>query len=167
MCRFLKIQSLDILHAMGRPGAEVSGRPKGSVMTATFKIDGRGILSFKRGTTFKFSEAISLMVNCETQRNRRGVAEALLRARRRTMRLAERINGCPGKLFLLVERCYGIKTQNRRGGAGYSSDDQSRTLNNQEAFERGSPAEALTSRQPYRLRSHRSTNRQRTDEPRK
>lgn len=47
--------------------AEVSGRPKGSVLTATFTIDGQEFVALNGGPPFKFSEAISLMVNCETQ----------------------------------------------------------------------------------------------------
>ena len=41
--------------------------PKGSVLTATFELDGREYLAFDGGPTFKFSEGISLMVTCETQ----------------------------------------------------------------------------------------------------
>ncbi|MDP9131584.1 MAG: VOC family protein [Nitrospirota bacterium] len=48
--------------------AEVSGRPKGSVLTATFTIDGQEFVALNGGPDFKFSEAISLMVNCETQK---------------------------------------------------------------------------------------------------
>ncbi|MEP7151796.1 MAG: VOC family protein [Nitrospira sp.] len=51
----------------GEAGAEVSGRPKGSVMTVTFTLDGQECLALNGGPHFKFSEAISLMVNCETQ----------------------------------------------------------------------------------------------------
>lgn len=51
----------------GEAGAEVSGRPKGSVMTVTFTLDGHEFLALNGGPHFKFSEAISLMVNCETQ----------------------------------------------------------------------------------------------------
>lgn len=51
----------------GEAGAEVSGRPKGSVMTVMFTLDGQEFLALNGGPHFKFSEAISLMVNCETQ----------------------------------------------------------------------------------------------------
>jgi len=52
----------------GEAGAEVSGRPKGSVMTATFEIEGQEFVALNGGPLFKFSEAISFMVKCETQK---------------------------------------------------------------------------------------------------
>ena len=51
----------------GEAGAEVSGRPKGSVMTVTFEIAGQEFVALNGGPLFNFSEAISLMVKCETQ----------------------------------------------------------------------------------------------------
>src|SRR5271166_5759246 len=41
--------------------------PKGTVMTATFQLDGQEFLALNGGPHFKFTEAISLFVNCETQ----------------------------------------------------------------------------------------------------
>jgi len=52
----------------GEAGAEVSGRPKGSVMTVTFEIEGQEFVALNGGPHFTFSEAISLMVRCETQK---------------------------------------------------------------------------------------------------
>jgi predicted 3-demethylubiquinone-9 3-methyltransferase (glyoxalase superfamily) len=51
----------------GEAGAKVSGRPKGSVMTVTFEIEGQEFMALNGGPHFKFSEAISFIVNCETQ----------------------------------------------------------------------------------------------------
>lgn len=51
----------------GEAGAEVSGRPKGSVMTMTFQLDGQEFMALNGGPLFKFTEAISLVVNCKTQ----------------------------------------------------------------------------------------------------
>jgi len=45
---------------------EVAGRPKGSVMTVTFELNGQQFIALNGGPMFKFSEAISL-VNCESQ----------------------------------------------------------------------------------------------------
>ena len=45
----------------------VSGRPKGSVMTVAFELDGQEFIALNGGPMFKFTEAISLVVNCETQ----------------------------------------------------------------------------------------------------
>jgi predicted 3-demethylubiquinone-9 3-methyltransferase (glyoxalase superfamily) len=52
----------------GEAGAEVSGRPTGSVMTVTFEIEGQEFVALNGGPHFKFSEAISFMAKCETQK---------------------------------------------------------------------------------------------------
>jgi predicted 3-demethylubiquinone-9 3-methyltransferase (glyoxalase superfamily) len=41
--------------------------PKGSVMSATFELDGQRFIALNGGPHFKFTPAISLFVNCETQ----------------------------------------------------------------------------------------------------
>ena len=41
--------------------------PAGTVMTTTFEIDGQELMALNGGPYFKFTEAISLFVNCETQ----------------------------------------------------------------------------------------------------
>ena len=41
--------------------------PKGQVMTAEFQIEGQQFTALNGGPQFKFTEAISLVVNCETQ----------------------------------------------------------------------------------------------------
>ena len=51
----------------GDAGAEAAGRPKGSVMTVSFEIEGQEFVGLNGGPVFKFSEAISLVVNCKTQ----------------------------------------------------------------------------------------------------
>ena len=51
----------------GEAGAEVSGRPKGTVMTVEFQLEGQEFLALNGGPIFKFTEAISFIVNCETQ----------------------------------------------------------------------------------------------------
>jgi len=51
----------------GEAGAKVSGRPKGSVMTVIFELDGQEFMALNGGPIFKFTEAVSFMVNCETQ----------------------------------------------------------------------------------------------------
>jgi predicted 3-demethylubiquinone-9 3-methyltransferase (glyoxalase superfamily) len=47
--------------------SHVAGRPKGSVMTVAFQLNGQDFLALNGGPIFKFTEAISLMVNCDTQ----------------------------------------------------------------------------------------------------
>ncbi len=41
--------------------------PKGMVISATFQLDGQEFMALNGGPQFKFTEAISLFVNCETQ----------------------------------------------------------------------------------------------------
>jgi len=51
----------------GEAGAQVSGRPKGSVMTVTFEIAGQEFVALNGGPLFKFTEAVSFMVKCHSQ----------------------------------------------------------------------------------------------------
>src|SRR5262245_19111060 len=48
-------------------GYEVHGRPAGSVMTVSFELDGQRFTALNGGPLFKFSEAISFQISCETQ----------------------------------------------------------------------------------------------------
>lgn len=41
--------------------------PKGSVMTCSFELEGQTFMALNGGPLFKFTEAISLFVNCESQ----------------------------------------------------------------------------------------------------
>ena len=47
-------------------GEEPSGK-KGSVMTVSFELDGQDFVALNGGPQFKFAEAVSFVVNCETQ----------------------------------------------------------------------------------------------------
>jgi predicted 3-demethylubiquinone-9 3-methyltransferase (glyoxalase superfamily) len=51
----------------GKAGFEIHGRPEGSVMTVEFEINGQPFTALNGGPLFKFNEAISLQVYCETQ----------------------------------------------------------------------------------------------------
>jgi predicted 3-demethylubiquinone-9 3-methyltransferase (glyoxalase superfamily) len=42
--------------------------PKGSVLTASFQLEGQDFIALNGGPAYQFSPAISLFVNCETQR---------------------------------------------------------------------------------------------------
>jgi len=48
-------------------GEEVTGQPARAVMTVKFQLDGQEFIALNGGPQFKFDEAISLVVNCETQ----------------------------------------------------------------------------------------------------
>jgi len=51
----------------GREGFEIHSRPEGSVMTVEFELDGQSFTALNGGPIFRFNEAISLQVDCETQ----------------------------------------------------------------------------------------------------
>jgi predicted 3-demethylubiquinone-9 3-methyltransferase (glyoxalase superfamily) len=51
----------------GDSGAEVTGRPKGTVMTVAFQLDGQEFVALNGGPQYKFTEAVSFVVNCQTQ----------------------------------------------------------------------------------------------------
>ena len=51
----------------GEEGAKASGRPKGTVMTMAFQLDGQEFVALNGGPHSKFTEAISFVVNCKSQ----------------------------------------------------------------------------------------------------
>ena len=46
---------------------EAGPGPKGSVMTVVFELEGQEFIALNGGPQFKFTEAISFSVNCQTQ----------------------------------------------------------------------------------------------------
>jgi len=50
-----------------KEGFEIHGREAGSVMTVNFQLNGQPFIALNGGPVFKFSEAISFQVLCETQ----------------------------------------------------------------------------------------------------
>lgn len=48
--------------------SKAAGRPKGSVMTVAFELAGQQFTALNGGPHFTFTEAISLVVNCEDQK---------------------------------------------------------------------------------------------------
>jgi predicted 3-demethylubiquinone-9 3-methyltransferase (glyoxalase superfamily) len=51
----------------GEAGHEVHGRPAGTVMIVAFELDGQAFTALNGGPVFKFNEAVSFQVSCETQ----------------------------------------------------------------------------------------------------
>ena len=51
----------------GEAGEEVHRRPPGSVMTIAFELDGLPFTALNGGPIFKFTEAISFQIYCDTQ----------------------------------------------------------------------------------------------------
>jgi predicted 3-demethylubiquinone-9 3-methyltransferase (glyoxalase superfamily) len=51
----------------GKAGKEVHGKDAGSVMVVAFEIDGQAFTALNGGPQFKFDEAVSFQVSCESQ----------------------------------------------------------------------------------------------------
>jgi predicted 3-demethylubiquinone-9 3-methyltransferase (glyoxalase superfamily) len=51
----------------GEEGAQAAGMPKETVMTMAFQLDGQEFVALNGGPHFKFTEAISFVVDCDSQ----------------------------------------------------------------------------------------------------
>ena len=51
----------------GEAGKEVHKKPAGTVLTVAFELDGQAFTALNGGPNFKFNEAISFQIDCETQ----------------------------------------------------------------------------------------------------
>jgi predicted 3-demethylubiquinone-9 3-methyltransferase (glyoxalase superfamily) len=51
----------------GKEGFEIHGKPEGAVMVVEFELDGQKFTGLNGGPHFKFNEAISFQVYCDTQ----------------------------------------------------------------------------------------------------
>lgn len=56
---------------------EAGPGPEGTVMTIAFELNGQEFIALNGGPLFKFNEAISFVVNCETQEEIDGLWEKL------------------------------------------------------------------------------------------
>ena len=62
-----KNSSIGKITHFGKEGYEIHKMPEGTVMTVEFTIEGQKFVALNGGPIFKFNEAISFIVNCETQ----------------------------------------------------------------------------------------------------
>ena len=51
----------------GKEGHEIHGKPEGSMLTVEFELKGQKFTALNGGPLFKFNEAISFQVGCESQ----------------------------------------------------------------------------------------------------
>jgi predicted 3-demethylubiquinone-9 3-methyltransferase (glyoxalase superfamily) len=58
---------------------EAGPAPKGTVMTVEFELDGQEFIALNGGPHFKFTEAVSLSVDCKTQAEVDEFSEKLIR----------------------------------------------------------------------------------------
>lgn len=53
----------------GEAGYEIHGKAAGTVMTVAFELDGQRFTALNGGPVFKFNEAVSFQINCDTQQD--------------------------------------------------------------------------------------------------
>ena len=51
----------------GKEGYDIHKMPEGTVMTVEFELDGQAFVALNGGPVFKFNEAVSFVVNCDSQ----------------------------------------------------------------------------------------------------
>lgn len=51
----------------GKEGFEIHGQKEGTVLTVDFELDGQSFTAMNGGPMFKFSEAVSFVVDCKDQ----------------------------------------------------------------------------------------------------
>ncbi|MCS3838456.1 putative 3-demethylubiquinone-9 3-methyltransferase (glyoxalase superfamily) [Pseudomonas sp. JAI111] len=66
-CSIFDHSKITAITHYGKAGQEVHGRPEGSVLTVSFELDGQPMTALNGGPVFKFNEAVSFQVNCQTQ----------------------------------------------------------------------------------------------------
>jgi predicted 3-demethylubiquinone-9 3-methyltransferase (glyoxalase superfamily) len=66
-CSIFENAKITAITHYGKAGIEHHGRPEGSVLTVSFELDGQEFTGLNAGPMFKFSEAVSFQVNCQTQ----------------------------------------------------------------------------------------------------
>jgi predicted 3-demethylubiquinone-9 3-methyltransferase (glyoxalase superfamily) len=62
-----KNSSVTQISRFGKEGFEIHGQPAGRVMTVAFKINGQPFTALNGGPQFRFNEAVSFQVFCDTQ----------------------------------------------------------------------------------------------------
>lgn len=63
---FMNARITAITH-YGEAGKEIHGRAPGSVLTVAFELDGQAFTALNGGPAFKFTPAVSFVVDCDTQ----------------------------------------------------------------------------------------------------
>jgi predicted 3-demethylubiquinone-9 3-methyltransferase (glyoxalase superfamily) len=66
-CLVFKNSKLGRVSYFPDAGQDVHGKPAGSVLMAEFELDGQTFVALNGGPQFKFDEAVSFQIFCETQ----------------------------------------------------------------------------------------------------
>ena len=79
---------------------EAGPGPAGSAMTVEFQLEGQSFVALNGGPHFKFTEAISFVVNCQTQDEVDATGKSCPRAAPRSSAAGSRTSSvCPGRSF--------------------------------------------------------------------
>lgn len=62
-----KNSKIDGISYYTKEGFDIHGMPAGTVLTVSFQLDGNSFTAMNGGPIFKFNEAVSFQVFCETQ----------------------------------------------------------------------------------------------------
>lgn len=62
-----KNSRIGMISRYGKEGFEIHGQKEGTVLTIEFELEGQKFLALNGGPVFKFNEAVSFIVDCETQ----------------------------------------------------------------------------------------------------
>jgi predicted 3-demethylubiquinone-9 3-methyltransferase (glyoxalase superfamily) len=62
-----KNSKIENISRYGEAGYEIHGKPAGTVLTIEFELNGQAFTALNGGPVFKFNEAISFQVGCESQ----------------------------------------------------------------------------------------------------
>lgn len=66
-CSIFKNSKIGSVSRYGTEGKEFHGKDAGTVMTVEFEVEGQKFVALNGGPHFKFDEAVSFQVFCETQ----------------------------------------------------------------------------------------------------
>lgn len=66
-CSVFKNSKVTQISRYPEAGQEIHKKPPGSVMVVAFELDGQSFIALNGGPNFKFNEAVSFQVLCETQ----------------------------------------------------------------------------------------------------
>jgi len=65
--RIFKDSKITAISRYPEVGQEIHGKPPGSVLTVAFELNGQSFTALNGGPVFKFNEAVSFQIECETQ----------------------------------------------------------------------------------------------------
>ncbi len=66
-CAVFKNSKITAISHYPQAGQEIHHKPAGSVMVVAFELDGQAFTALNGGPQFKFDEAVSFQIYCETQ----------------------------------------------------------------------------------------------------